>query len=141
MLGVVQRALAPNTSSLSKTSERFGRWPNLKFGAIHGRIARRPSGRGMSNKKPEPLVPDKQPNICPVCGKASYSAAGIHPQCSVKKADQERVEKRKEQAKAENESSNPTEKTKVSRWLKTCPKCKTLLHIRKTACECGHAFQ
>ena len=54
----------------------------------------------MSHKKPEPIGPSKQPNICPVCGKASYSAAGVHPQCSAKKADQERAEKLKEQAKA-----------------------------------------
>lgn len=42
----------------------------------------------MDCTKPEPLytVPSLG-TICPVCGKKSYSSAGIHPQCAVKQAD------------------------------------------------------
>lgn len=94
----------------------------------------------MSHKKPDPIVPGKQPNICPVCGKASYSAAGVHPQCSVKKADQERAEKLKEQAKIESKANPEKKKTNVSRWQKTCPQCKTSLHVRKKECDCGYKF-
>jgi hypothetical protein len=41
-----------------------------------------------SSSKPEPLY--QMPSlgtICPVCGKKSYSAAGVHPQCSMQLAD------------------------------------------------------
>jgi hypothetical protein len=39
---------------------------------------------GASNgKKPTPLLtPIVAGVICPHCGKRSYSAAGVHPQCS-----------------------------------------------------------
>jgi hypothetical protein len=34
-------------------------------------------------KKPTPLLAAPVPGaICPHCGKRSYSAAGVHPQCS-----------------------------------------------------------
>jgi hypothetical protein len=34
-------------------------------------------------KKPAPLLAPPLPGaICPHCGKRSYSAAGVHPQCS-----------------------------------------------------------
>jgi hypothetical protein len=42
----------------------------------------------MNSKKPEPLFVEQlagQP--CPVCGKRSYSLAGIHPQCAMLQAD------------------------------------------------------
>jgi hypothetical protein len=42
----------------------------------------------MECTKPQPLY--SMPSlgtVCPVCGKKSYSAAGIHPQCAVKQAD------------------------------------------------------
>ena len=94
----------------------------------------------MTHKKPDPIIPGKQPNICPVCGKASYSAAGVHPQCSVKKADLEQAEKYKEQAKTDDKQSNSKKNTKLSRWQKTCPMCKAALHVRKKACECGLHF-
>jgi hypothetical protein len=37
--------------------------------------------------RPEPLYPVPPPKRCPVCGFASYSSEGIHPQCSVRQAD------------------------------------------------------
>jgi hypothetical protein len=45
----------------------------------------------MSEKKPEPILytaPSRKP--CPVCGKASYSRNGVHPQCAVQQADRPR---------------------------------------------------
>ncbi len=41
----------------------------------------------MSEKKPIPTTNDANKKLCPVCGKRSYSLDGIHPQCSVNKAD------------------------------------------------------
>ena len=56
----------------------------------------------MSTKKPEPIFPSRKPNICPVCGKSSYSAAGIHPQCAEKQADEKR---RQQPMKIKSEST------------------------------------
>ena len=42
----------------------------------------------MDCTKPEPLY--SMPSlgtVCPICGKKSYSVAGIHPQCAVRQAD------------------------------------------------------
>lgn len=57
------------------------------------------------HKKPEPLIkpPPKKP--CPVCGHASYSLGGIHPQCNRAKADKVRREIR-----IEENLANPPEK-------------------------------
>jgi hypothetical protein len=42
----------------------------------------------MDCTKPEPLYTmPSLGTVCPVCGKKSYSAAGIHPQCAMKQAD------------------------------------------------------
>lgn len=95
----------------------------------------------MSHRKPEPIGGRKSPNICPVCGKASYSVGGIHPQCSVKKADLERAKELKEsQAKAGKDKENSPKAKQQGRWQKSCPKCKTSLHVRKKECDCGHSF-
>ncbi len=39
----------------------------------------------MNNSKPKVFGPVRA--VCPVCGKTAYSQGGIHPQCSVKRAD------------------------------------------------------
>jgi hypothetical protein len=44
-------------------------------------------GNQMNDLKPLPAGPDRTNKICPVCGKRSYSQAGIHPQCSMDQAD------------------------------------------------------
>jgi hypothetical protein len=41
----------------------------------------------MNTKEPIPVVAERIPKTCPVCGKSSYSLAGIHPQCAVSRAD------------------------------------------------------
>ena len=41
----------------------------------------------MSEKKPEVIYFPRHQHLCPVCGKASYSRSGEHPQCSVARAD------------------------------------------------------
>ena len=37
----------------------------------------------MSDKKAVPLFVRPVERLCPVCGKASYSQSGEHPQCSM----------------------------------------------------------
>ena len=38
-------------------------------------------------KKPAPMFTAPNRRLCPVCGKASYSRTGEHPQCAVTRAD------------------------------------------------------
>lgn len=47
----------------------------------------------MQAKKPiPPTTQDNKPRrMCPVCGKASYSLGGIHPQCSQTREDAPRI--------------------------------------------------
>jgi hypothetical protein len=49
----------------------------------------------MSTKKNPPLAAPASGKICPVCGRASYSRAGIHPQCSLEQADQKILARRR----------------------------------------------
>ena len=43
----------------------------------------------MNIKKNVPTIATSTGKICPVCGNASYSLGGVHPQCSFLLADQE----------------------------------------------------
>lgn len=65
----------------------------------------------MNPKKPEPLfVEPVRGQICPVCGKRSYSLHGIHPQCAVQQADAPRQQKlaeaKREQARVQAAASS-----------------------------------
>jgi len=91
------------------------------------------------NRKPQPLYSQAHRRLCPVCGKVSYSAAGIHPQCAVQQADAKRmngVESPPESLKKKTGVTNAAAKP----WQTTCPKCQALVHIRKKLCDCGHAL-
>ncbi len=91
----------------------------------------------MSNKKPPPLLPSQTRNRCPVCGEISYSRGGVHPQCSVRLADQ----KHKNQLKLEKPVPRPAKPANSGTpWHRVCPKCNALLHVRKEVCSCGYAF-
>lgn len=89
----------------------------------------------MSEKKPVPFISSEKGKMCPVCGKKSYSRAGIHPQCAAKQADDTRSkvikEKRKREAATRDSSS----------WnKKSCPQCQAVSHVRLKQCQCGHVF-
>ena len=43
----------------------------------------------MSERKPVPIIPLGTKAVCPVCHKPSYSRGGMHPQCSLARADAE----------------------------------------------------
>ena len=94
----------------------------------------------MSEKKPTPLIPVRDHSRCPVCGQISYSRAGIHPQCSVRQADEEHKNRiKREKALAEVEKT-AIPASGIAPWQKSCPKCSAVQHVRKTVCGCGHTF-
>jgi len=90
----------------------------------------------MSIIKPVPIVPQLLKNICPICGKASYSRGGIHPQCAVTQAD----EPRSLRIRLERKKKAESEKSRTDTRSKKCPKCGARLHVRRGACDCGHRF-
>jgi hypothetical protein len=45
----------------------------------------------MSDTKPDPLIYRNARKLCPVCGSASYSPSGVHPQCAMQQNDAPRV--------------------------------------------------
>ncbi len=87
----------------------------------------------MSHSNYAAVVADSGKKICPVCGERSYSRGGIHPQCAVSKAYASRAKKIKAAPKS-------TAKSSSWRTLKTCPKCRAELHVRRKECDCGHSF-
>jgi len=92
----------------------------------------------MSTAKEEPIliVPQPARNLCPICGKATYSVGGIHPQCAMQQADEPRLARLKTQRSADPKTKKPVRNV----WKKQCPKCGGQLHVRQTVCKCGHKF-
>ena len=88
------------------------------------------------NNRPLPLFAAVPRAVCPVCGHTSYSSTGIHPQCSMQKADAARMRSVKRK-KPPRLSADVTE---LSPWQKICPRCKVVAHIRKQTCTCGYTF-
>ena len=97
----------------------------------------------MLHKKPIPLISSaKSRRLCPVCGMASYSRYGIHPQCAQAQADAPRVERLRAERKAsaQAEAAAAVRVPSTVAWQKRCPACGTQLPSRKMTCGCGHAF-
>lgn len=96
----------------------------------------------MHVKKPEPLPTGsgKAVRICEICGQASYSASGIHPQCAQEQADARRVARIKAEDKAayKEQATGPSV---AKAWSKACPKCRLQMHVRKRTCDCGYQFR
>jgi hypothetical protein len=90
----------------------------------------------MSSEKSVVIHPPPPRKACPICGKATYSAGGIHPQCAIEQADAPRLVKMRAARVAEPKTKEPARRS----WKKRCPKCSRELHVRREACECGHAF-
>ncbi len=90
----------------------------------------------MSILKPVPIVTQPVKNLCPICGKASYSRDGIHPQCSLQKADEPRNQRLREARKKEVKVAAPRQQS----WSKKCPACGVQVHVRLIECGCGHKF-
>ena len=93
------------------------------------------------NKKPTPILDEHNGKACPVCGKRSYSAGGIHPQCAVQQADEPRAQQLKEKKKTEALKKKSVAAKLPQTWSKKkCPKCGVEVHVRKRLCVCGFAF-
>lgn len=88
------------------------------------------------NRKPEPLFLTTPRANCPVCGKPSYSPAGVHPQCAMLAADQVHLTRIK--ARQQTVAAPPV--SSLKRHEKRCPRCEMILHVRKLKCDCGHEF-
>ena len=87
----------------------------------------------MSERKPIPTQPASTTRLCPVCGKASYSSTGTHPQCALARADAA--------TKAERKAADVIESSEARKsWSKPCPKCKRQVPARRYTCDCGHLF-
>jgi hypothetical protein len=94
----------------------------------------------MNYKKPVPIFAEVDQRICPVCGKQSYSAGGIHPQCAVKQADAPREQRLKAKKKLEAQNKPKVKKPPQAWNQKNCPKCGAKVHVRKKTCGCGFDF-
>jgi hypothetical protein len=96
----------------------------------------------MDDKKPSPLAvrENKPGRVCSVCGTATYSRGGIHPQCAQAQAEVLRVAQFKAMKKVENPQKKSADRSTLSPWQKLCPKCQAVLHTRKVTCGCGHRF-
>jgi hypothetical protein len=70
----------------------------------------------------------------------SYSAGGTHPQCAEQQADASRVVRLKKARKGTRLKAKANNLNAVRPWHKRCPKCHAEVHIRKSACDCGHQF-
>ena len=93
----------------------------------------------MYNRKPVPHFDRRLRPCCPVCGETSYSSAGIHPQCAVRRLDDERMKRmRLRVARGQQEQFEPP--CDMSPWKRVCPVCNELQRVRKPACNCGHVF-
>lgn len=90
------------------------------------------------SRKPTPLHQGPQPKRCPVCGQASYSSQGIHPQCAARQSDSQRVLLSKAAAAEATSQAAVAVKTDLNPWQTVCPKCRVVVHIRRKVCECGH---
>ena len=99
------------------------------------------AGTTSAMKRTLPLQAPAQRQRCPVCGEASYSRAGIHPQCAQRQADAKRMARCRSRAKAKRPAAKPTAVATLKAWHKLCPRCRTQIHIRKSRCACGHDFQ
>ena len=90
----------------------------------------------MHTLKPVPIFPQPVRNLCPICGAASYSRDGIHPQCAVQQAD----EPRNVRLRLKKKLKAKTERQGQRSWEKKCPKCSRQVHVRRGKCDCGYVF-
>jgi hypothetical protein len=92
-------------------------------------------GVDMSEKKPVIIVSTRPREVCPVCGKVSYSRSGEHPQCAVARADANTRAARKAAG------IEPSKSSSRRPWFRLCPKCKVQVPARRAVCNCGYSFE
>jgi predicted nucleic-acid-binding Zn-ribbon protein len=94
----------------------------------------------MSEKKPIPALALRGAHDCPVCGKRSYSATGIHPQCAMVQADAPRKRRLAAEKAKEKKEKPRSDSQNQTAWQKTCPKCGARRPAQGQDCTCGHKF-
>jgi hypothetical protein len=94
------------------------------------------------NKRPTPLYSAiaKKGTPCPVCGFASYSRNGIHPQCARRREDEKRLARLRSPQKQDSQRASTPPPNALKPCHKRCPQCATQVHARRSHCECGHKF-
>lgn len=94
----------------------------------------------MSERKPQPIIPIREHNRCPVCGEVSYSRAGVHPQCLMRQADERQKSRIKHEKQLAKEEKTAMPASGMAPWQRKCPKCNAVQHVRKSVCGCGYTF-
>jgi hypothetical protein len=89
----------------------------------------------VSEKKPVIILSSRPREVCPVCGKVSYSRTGEHPQCAVARADASTRAARKAAG------IEPSKSSSRRPWFRLCPKCKVQVPARRAVCNCGFSFE
>jgi hypothetical protein len=93
------------------------------------------------SSKPEPLYAAVQRPRCPVCGEATYSRSGIHPQCAQERGDALQKKRLKErQVDAPPPAPPAVNPNQLRPWHKRCPGCRAEIHVRRNECDCGYEF-
>ncbi len=88
----------------------------------------------MGISKPGGLNIEPNRKLCPICGKASYSSSGTHPQCEVAKSDTAfRAALKARIAAGEVPAVRHP-------WTTRCPRCGLSQPSRRFACDCGYSF-
>jgi len=85
-------------------------------------------------------MPAQKRTECPVCGEVTYSRSGIHPQCAMKRRDEQRVARLKSKRKPAKKAAKQASALALKPWHKRCPKCRAQVHVRKSECDCGYSF-
>jgi hypothetical protein len=89
----------------------------------------------MSILKPVIVVPGPARIFCPICGEATYSRGGIHPQCAMAQADEPRATRLRNARRTEATIDKPN-----THVFKKCPECDASSDPRRMVCNCGYRF-
>src|SRR5207253_787027 len=125
-------ALVILPKSPGRACGQFKPWRKASAAATGDTIPRARSAANqlghMNHKKPTPVIGEPLGKVCPVCGRRSYSASGVHPQCAEHQADAPRCDRLKTQKKPKPAKVAPRS------WDKKCPKCNNQVHVRLKVC-------
>ena len=89
----------------------------------------------MSNRKSALLFESPTRPLCPVCGQTTFSSAGIHPQCSVRRLDN--VHMKLVQLRS---GEGRQKKLKSAKQRSAEDSVRPVRHSEKKACDSGKPF-
>lgn len=94
----------------------------------------------MFERKPTPLIPTRDHSRGPARGELSDSSDGLHPQYSVRMADEKRKNRITREKLWAEADRTATPVVGISPWHGRCPKCSGLQHFRKIVRGYGPTF-